>query len=481
MHLIRQGLPSEADGSAAACEYAWPCTSSVSNKSSVVGYDASSSPPTFAFITPGVRLVLDGQPLAVAGGVQMREYESASKYYVDFPTVVGNQYNEFTVESHASMGIEVNPPPAVPADQLPFASQPTIDEPPQYVAENFYNPAALSPEAFWYAANPSYKWIAAFAEYCATKGEHSSTQLMLLSSYAPLRLQRVRYSTGACFISSIGDHICAPDLFTAAVMPRTLPSLTAEQVSMNVDQDTGALYDMCTSGATYNLWAESIEYFDASNMVVAVRRGSIADLGSSSGTTVYYFVNVSDVRQIREGTPWSTSRALFADSQFVNCPALRTVPNVGAFVGHSLAAVVHLVRLPVNLILNPFAFWELIRARADGACPENTLMHTAATNCGMQLLSLDDFFKSVYSANTALWDVVVWLISVIVPTEGSSTTSLTPTSAVLRRFLEGAAVMGDSSSIITLFDIERVVEIFDTGIESVLDGKRRLLGWKSQV
>ena len=40
----------------------------------------------------------------------------------------GNQYNEFTVESHTPLGAEVNPPPAVPADQTPYASQPSIDE-----------------------------------------------------------------------------------------------------------------------------------------------------------------------------------------------------------------------------------------------------------------------------------------------------------------------------------------------------------------
>ncbi len=163
-------------------------------------------------------------------------------------------------------------------------------------------------------------------------------------------------------------------------------------------------------------------------------------------------------------------------------------------MGHSLAAVAHLLKMPINFILNPFAIWELIRARADGACPENSLMHTAAANCGMQLLSLDAFFHSVYAANTAVWDVVVWLISVIVPESDTTPSadfasngisSLSLTSDILRSFLEGGAVVGDASRIITLFDIERVVEIFDTGAQDVLDGRRRLLmvkggGWKKK-
>ena len=86
---MHTGLPSDAAGSASACDYAWPCTSLAANKTLVAGYDASSSPPTFADISPGVRLVLDGQPLAVAGGVHMREYSDINqKYYADFPTIV---------------------------------------------------------------------------------------------------------------------------------------------------------------------------------------------------------------------------------------------------------------------------------------------------------------------------------------------------------------------------------------------------------
>lgn len=50
--------------------------------------------------------MLAGQPLVAAGGVVMRLAKDTSdgQHYVDFPTLVGDQFNEFTMEVASPAG-----------------------------------------------------------------------------------------------------------------------------------------------------------------------------------------------------------------------------------------------------------------------------------------------------------------------------------------------------------------------------------------
>lgn len=444
-------LPNEALASPSTCTYAWACTSVFYNKSEVPGY----SPMINSVQDKSARLILDGQPLAVAGGVHMREYKP---YFFDFPTLVGNKYNEFTMESSSYLSGYYYYDEANQNDQNTYEDHHgykvqtggIMDAPPMYIPNtnslnrdeqggtrkimmSSYNPATLSPDAFWYATNPSYDWISAFSEFC----DHNValTQLMLTSTYHPPRIQRVSNTKNRMIVS------------IALPLALSLASLFSSSEE---------LYNICIKEIQFDLFVESMEYFDASNIAVAVRRDTIAMQG---GSTIFYFVNVSDVRQIREGIPWPITTAL------------HYLPiDIGTFLGHSLSAVVRLFQTPVNFAMNPFSIHELIRARGD-ACPENSLLHSAATNCGMQLLSLNAFFDSVYMANTAFWNIIVWLISIFF------TNAADDNNDMMRDLMNGAAVVGDASRIVTLFDkIERSVEIFDTGAQHlILEGGRRLL------
>jgi len=104
-----------------ACVYAPSCTTWVQNKSESAAlvlplsstattthtqYYGHNNIPAFADTEHQVALVLDGQPIVAAGGVVMRLAKDTARaqHYVDFPTLVGDQFNEFTMEIASPAG-----------------------------------------------------------------------------------------------------------------------------------------------------------------------------------------------------------------------------------------------------------------------------------------------------------------------------------------------------------------------------------------
>ena len=485
-----------ADG---GCGFAATCVSAIVDKATHPGYtQAHSAATTTAAAAAGSRLLLDGQPLAIGGGTQMRAFAAdTGKTRFDFPTLVGNQQQEFTLESATPDGVPVSPnPPPTPSDQASTARLPTIDMPPLFVQSSLipYNPGALARDALWYASNPSYAAFDAMLRYCASNGTDVALAIMFLSSYAPMRLQRVLTAQDSCFVNALLSNTqqCRDDLFTAQAFPDTLPVLTDSQVTA-----TTVLYDLCVSGRQFNHYVEAIEYWDDANMAIAVRQGTVADLadGAGHGHTAYFFAQSADVTQIRADVPWPTSALGTSASSFdsvlfssnhtsssSSIMAAANLPDIGGCVGHSLAATIRAVGVVVNAFFNPFAITELLDARWAGVCPENALQHSALGNCGMALIDLDAVFVDIYAASHAFWDAVLWLANLVFP---SSTPSIDilgrpMTGAMLRNFMQGLAVVGDASQVVGLFGATRWVSVFDTGAEKYLEQgapqrRRRLL------
>jgi hypothetical protein len=105
-----QTLPqtAAAPADAARCVWSATCTTMFANKSALGAYAPSSTVPAFAnTASGGVRLVLDGQPLVVGGATLMRQFIpiGSNDYYFDFPTLVGNTLNEFTLEPYSAVGV----------------------------------------------------------------------------------------------------------------------------------------------------------------------------------------------------------------------------------------------------------------------------------------------------------------------------------------------------------------------------------------
>ena len=223
-------------------------------------------------------------------------------------------------------------------------------------------------------------------------------QISITSKYAPIRLWRVRYSLRDSCYSPNGDPQCAPDV-----------ALGYSLQSRDIPFRYGYLPASACTG-TFDLWVESMEYFDDLNVAVTVRRGGVGaimslyfgegDASDNVGTSVTYFVNALDASMVREGAPWLAPDAfpkVIAGSA-VLCPAMRLLPSVGTFLFESLASAALLFRTPLMVLANPFAVMELLASRSIG-CPENALAHGALADCGAALFSLDDFYDSVDTAS----------------------------------------------------------------------------------
>lgn len=501
------------------CSFRSACITRIRNKTLIPDYASAvtfGSVPIIRTqdlsIESGARLVLNYQPLVVAGGVQLRRYTAGNgEDVVDFPTLVGNQRNEFTIESFSYVGIPVANPASVPSEEDVRANaEPGKIFLPQalsYVQVHIpTSPATLSTDALWYATNPSYEFLYAMINYCATEGAFSQTQIMIISSYSPMRIWRVQYKTSGCYLSgSDMTRICSPDV--AKSFPMSDPAYDIPKLNSETLKNSSTLMDMCTSNRLLNLWVESLETFDEYNIVIMIRRGRFQDMGYllddmqrlknngdvpiqiKKGSSVFYFMSRFDFK-IRQDYPWkmtdylrflnlsSPSTSLFDTT----CPQLRVVPDIGRFVGNSLTALIHLMKTPINFLLNPFAIQEVLLARAYQRCPENSLMHSTLDNCGMNLFSLTNYFESMYTANEAFWEFTSWIVLKITGslTDGYEGTAFDKEIQIFNQFLRGAIVLGDASKIISMFDVTRTMEFMDIGVEEVIfktgsSGRRRHL------
>jgi len=499
-----------------SCYFSVSCSSTVSDKGVLATYKPNILSGYVPVITDsfsvdrGARLTLDLQPLVIAGGVHMRRYNpnpsdkfwidanSKEDYVVDFPTLVGDQYNEFTMEMHGSLGIPVAPRASVPSEERNVANAhkgkvflpQALDYVQKYIP---FSPATLSSDALWYGTNPSYDWIKAMISYCATGGFLAYTQVQFLSSYSPMRLWKIQYKRSSCYIEGVNlIKTCSPNVSKSFSIdpPNEIPIL-----SSSVDNSDN-LYSLCVSKKTINVWIESLEDFDEFNIVIAVRRASMQDMGflmdtlqeseygdvptlMTRGESVFYFFSKFS-EKIRENIPWTEKEFMGEIQQFtapsisfldMSCPKLRVLPNIGSFIGHSMAASIYLFKIPINFVANPFAIQEMIAARTNYRCPENSMKHSALQDCGMSLISLHHFFAHVYQSNEAFWDMISWLVFVV--SGGSTDANLSPESLIFSQFLQGAVVLGEATKLVAYMDITRSVEFMDTGVENVLFRTRR--------
>jgi hypothetical protein len=474
-----------ADGAVdgnAQCTRSMVCTSVLPDKTVRADY---------ATFTPrvgednGVRLVLDGQPLAIGGGIQLRAQTlSDGRVVYDFPSLVGNQANEFTIEPLSPWGVPLNQTPPLYVPKKKSSAHHGIP----------YNPGTLGRgDTLWFASNPSYDALSAFLDYCQSEGKSVEAQLVVLSNYAPPQVQRVVTAQDACYVMADDDASlrCRDDMLRVLTLPRALPLLTGDDAVFE------RLYTLCASGEDggdarlLDLYVEGLEYWDEANIAVAVRRGTLRDLGvlmhsdSIAGATAYYFVSPLTM-EARADVPWPNSplSALTPSGlpPVTTCPLLAAnVPDVGAVVGRSLSGTLHLLSTVSNAFFNPFAFEELLDARVVEACPDNALRHSALAECGFALLSLDGAFQEAYAASHAVWEIALWFVDLVFASDAGSVDILGRplTAAVVRNFLQGLTVIGDATRVTTLFDIEAWLSSMDLNAQAFLEEggmkRRRLL------
>jgi len=304
--------------------------------------------------------------------------------------------------------MEVASPAGIPVAPLSQPADGHITIPPNDIEMvDLYNPATLSYDAMWYAVNPSYDWLFCMAKYCAlagiitfcvapltTKNSPQKKQAPRLArkypSSAPTRpfgfgesfTRRARASFATATMSmSVILHHPRRRFRVSFLFSQVCRSDVATDVRLDPARDIppvldGTLLEGCMQRTEYNLWVESMEYYDELNIAITVRRGTIQALynimasmdGKENGYVVFYFLNSQNMSMVREHRPWTSlydsSEMPVVSGTGVLCPALRFLPSLGTFFAESAAAMVYSMKFAVNVVANPFAINEILINRS---------------------------------------------------------------------------------------------------------------------
>ena len=131
-------------------------------------------------------------------------------------------------------------------------------------------------------------------------------QVIITSSFAPIRLWRVQADArDYCTSLPDGSRACASDVASGFALndAMAIPIANGE-----------ILASVCLG--SYDLWVESLEYYDDLNIAVSVRRGGASAIYAmysghdtaplERGTTVTYFVNTQNTSQVSAAFPKAT-------------------------------------------------------------------------------------------------------------------------------------------------------------------------------
>lgn len=278
--------------------------------------------------------------------------------------------------------------PALPRAVVPLAEAEYADTSKvliPYSYETTRIAAVNSRNYVFYASNPAADAFGAYFQYCADRSDPeklSKLGLLLLSSYAPIRIYRVSAYRRCAAYS------CGADLVrfqTIAGFSRTFGRECDE---------------------VFNVSVTALEYLNEDNIAVTVQSSGVWEYSETSGafagrntTTRTYWLHPSTMalgdRVWQASVPTSSYAAL--------CPSIQRLPRVGSFGAELVNSVVFAARFVVfTAVYTPgmVPVW-----RGGGRCPSpgGTLYHSVLGNCGANLYSLDDFFDSLDDAAAIFW------------------------------------------------------------------------------
>lgn len=242
---------------------------------------------------------------------------------------------------------------------------------------------------FW-VTNPSLEPFYAFSRYCRNKGNDTNVlQISVISSYGGIRLWRM------------DPYIYCPETNGVKECPEQAAVLTKMVESMDFED-----FDDSMCNREFNVMAVNLDYITEDNLALTVLRTTLANLNTetlrpinqSLASYVTLWVNPADLEQ-RNDTMWMPEASSPALTQGFLCPSQRRTPNLGSLLAEALNSFVFAIRLPVNLLLS----FPIILDFYGGRCPLLNRGHSMLKSCGSELLSLEDFFSSVYRCNSLFW------------------------------------------------------------------------------
>lgn len=347
-------------------------------------------------------MILDEQPFLVANDlvftVVMGQLDQNQKrtYNMRIQRLFGNQANEFTMvpinQFFPSLG-----PCRTPSDcdnidqqcQTETGCLPAI--PYGYDHNNAPVLGTSTQRNAFYVTNPSLEPFEAFSYYCKNRNRNftNKIQISVLSSYAGIRIWK------------FNPYIYCPIINNKHQCPQDSSVTTKEVSSLNFIDFDESLCD-----TKYDIMAVDFDYINEYNLALTTMVTTLTNLNTlnlnpiDKSLVTYKTIWVNpETLELKYDQMWMPEASSPALTQGMLCPSQRRMPNFGSLIAEEINAIIHLLKIPMNLLLS----FPIILDFAEGKCPILKRGHSALKKCGSELLSMDDVFQSLYRSNALFW------------------------------------------------------------------------------
>jgi len=336
-------------------------------------------------------LRLDGQPFVIAGETILTEKSlGRGGTVVVVERLSGDQKNVFTLAKF-NQDLPASPSLAVQSQEFKLDDPSHVLVP--FAAYTSKMPAVTTRNYVLYASNPALDCFRAQFEYCENRrlglADLPKIGFLLRSSYAPLRVYRVR-AFAKCAANSCGSNLVRfaqlKGFNDATFTPRCDQAFNASITSLEyVNEDNVALV---------------VHYSREGEYDVDLARGT----GPHSGYATYWLnPNTMQIKDL----PWTT--AVPESNYGVLCPAMQRMPRVGTMLAELINGGVFFTRLLNNVFLYTHGLWSIWRAGGLCPAPFAALHHSVLLNCGDEYLSMEDFFDSLDDVSAHFWHTLTLL------------------------------------------------------------------------
>lgn len=402
---FRSGSPSESTVLVPGSPYGL----NARTPSSLTGGNCTYNPSTISIQPRPARyvsynsLTLSKQPFAFVGDlalVALQGYDDPTTgeptWYIEVQRLFGDQANEFTVIPLAQYLPSAGPctTPANCGNVLATCSGATGCLPAVPYSwdthPRAYIPGTVTDRYAFYLTNPDLQPFEAFSYYCvsARTGRQATNkfQISAISSYGGIRLWRLD-----------------PYLYCPVINGRHTCRATGSAGSIQIQALNFTDFDVSVCTQEFAVFAVGLDYVNQDNLALTVMRTTLDNIDTrtleplepSRATYPVIWVNPNTL-QWQEGRMWMPEAASPALIPGQLCPSQRRTPNVGSMYMEAVASIVLFVRLPLNIVLGMPVIMPLVNQH----CPLITRGHWLLQTCGAELVSLDDFFNSVYRLNS---------------------------------------------------------------------------------
>ncbi len=111
--------------------------------------------------------------------------------------------------------------------------------------------------------------------------------------------------------------------------------------------------------------------------------------------------------------PWTESPTIMNQAGYL-CKEMQVMPSMGSWATELVVAGVYLLKMPVMLVMNLGAVYELLEV-PDKRCSleRGSRRNSFYRECGTQMLDLSDFFSALHRANAHGWSLLDFIGSVL--------------------------------------------------------------------